>query len=537
AFERHPDRLELFARAARAASEPVLGGAASTSTRAQELERLLELAGNVARARDPDQILELAMDAAIELTRAERGFVLLRRDGELAVAVARNIDREDLARSTTKYSRSIAERVVSQGEAVLTTDAREDERFAMERSVHTMRLRSVLCVPVRARDGVLGALYLDNRFERGRFDETHARLLAGFADHVAVALTNARLSGELERRTHELEAERERIVALLDERTREVERLSRHVLAPEPGSFHGLVGRAPAMRKLFATLERLSGSPVSVLIEGESGTGKELAARAIHEAGERRASPFLAVNCGAIPETLFESELFGHARGAFTGADRDRDGLFVQAKDGTLFLDEVGELPEAMQVKLLRALDERQVRPVGSTRAITIGARILCATNRRLADEVRAGRFREDLYYRIAVVVVDVPSLRARADDIPWIARSILARVDDRLELTPAAVERLSRYSWPGNVRQLENVLRAASVFARGRRIDADDFVLPASPELGSALEDEPTRIRRALERSGWNVSQVSRELGIPRMTLYRRLVEHGLTRPFVREA
>jgi serine/threonine-protein kinase PknK len=575
AFERHPDRAEVFDRARTVIAErdraplptnaerdraprptnaerdrapptgPAPGGllGAAEGLRAHETERLLELAGNVARARDADQILELAMDAAIELTRAERGFVLLRRDGELAVAVARNIDREDLAHSTTKYSRSIAERVVALGETVLTTDAREDARFAKERSVHAMQLRSVLCVPVRSRDGVLGALYLDNRFERGRFDDRGGRLLAGFADHVAVALTNARLRSELERRTLELERERERITALLDARTREVERLSRHVLAPEPGSFHGLVGRTPAMRRLFTAVERLAGAPVSVLIEGESGTGKELVARAVHAAGPRAGLPFVAVNCGAIPETLLEAELFGYVRGAFTGADRDREGLFVEAKAGTLFLDEVGEMPEPMQVKLLRALEEREVRPIGSNRSIPVDARIVCATNRDLAEQVRAGRFREDLYYRLAVVVIDVPPLRDRIEDVPWIARSILARIDARCELTPGAIERLIAYPWPGNVRQLENALRAATVFARGKRIDADELVLPARLDRDGAIgvavpggsareEDEPTRLRRALERNDWNVSRVSRELGIPRMTLYRRLREHGLVRP-----
>ncbi|AKF04476.1 two component, sigma54 specific, transcriptional regulator, Fis family [Sandaracinus amylolyticus] len=526
AFARHPDRAPIFA-SMRAESAP---SPTRDDGRARELERLLELARNVARAKSADEILERAMDAAIELTRAERGFVLLREGDALSAAVARNIDREDLAGSATKYSRTIAARVIERGDPVLTTDAAEDERFAGERSVHAMRLRSVLCVPVRAHDAVLGALYLDNRFERARFDDTDVRLLAGFADHVAIALSNARLRAELEQRTLELEDERHRIEALLDARTREVEHLSRHALSPSASSFHGLVGRTPAMRKLVAAIERLASATASVLIEGESGSGKELVARAIHRAGPRADRPFVGLNCGAVPESLLESELFGHVRGAFTGADRDRAGLFVQAADGTLFLDEVGEMSEAMQVKLLRALESREVRPVGGARTIPVRARIVSATNRRLEHEVRAGRFREDLYYRLAVVVLPVPPLRERADDIPWIARSLLERIDPRLELTRGAVERLARHAWPGNVRELENVLRAASVFARGRRIDADDLVMPvihASPS-----EDEPARIARALERHAWNVSLVSRELGIPRMTLYRRLREHGLTRP-----
>jgi transcriptional regulator with GAF, ATPase, and Fis domain len=520
-FAKHPSRAALRDTTIRTAS--------SEAPRGRGLERLLELAGNVARARDPARILELALDAAIELTRAERGFVLLAQDGALEVSAARNVDREDLARSTTKYSRTIAERVLREGEPIVTSEAQDDARFAERRSIHAMRLRSVLCVPVRTDEGVMGALYLDNRFEAGRFGEDDARLLAGFADHVAIALTHARLRADLERRTAELEDERERIAARLDASTREVARLSRRVR--DEGGFHGIVGRTPAMRALFATLERLASSSVTVLVQGESGSGKELVARAIHDAGPRVEQPFVSVNCGAIPDSLLESELFGHVRGAFTGADRDRVGLFVQAGEGTLFLDEVGEMPESMQVKLLRALEERKVRAVGSNVAVPFAARIVCATNRELEDEVRRGRFREDLYYRLAVVVVSVPPLRERREDIPFLARALLSRLDDPVELTREAIAKLVAYDWPGNVRQLDNVLRAAAVFAERGRIEAHDLTLPAARSRSDDPEDEEQRIRRALSRHDWNVSEVSRALGIPRMTLYRRLRHYGITR------
>ncbi|MBX3276314.1 MAG: sigma-54-dependent Fis family transcriptional regulator, partial [Sandaracinaceae bacterium] len=514
AFARHPDRAALGGAVAPVPERPAAPPRA-------ELERILELAGDVARARDPARILELAMDASIELLRAERGFVLLVADGELEVAVARNIDREHLARSGDKFSRSIAERVIAEGEVVLSEEARQDERFRGQRSIHAMRLRSVLCVPVRGPEGVLGALYVDNRFEAGRFGEDDARLLAGFADHVAIALTNARLTAALEQ-------ERAHIAARLDRATLEVERLSRRVVS-EPGDFFGMIGRAPAMRALFATLERVAASSITALIQGESGSGKERVARAIHDASPRRDRPFVAINCGAIPGSLLESELFGHVRGAFTGAERDREGVLVSAGEGTLFLDEVGEMPEAMQVKLLRALEAREVRPVGARDARPLEARIVAATNRDLAREVEAGRFREDLYFRLAVVVLEVPPLRARREDIPFLARAIARGLEPPMTLAREALERLLAHDWPGNVRELDNALRAASVFAAGRRIEAADLRLAPPRAEERAPADDEARIRRALDEHGGNVSAVSRALSIPRMTLYRRLHAYGL--------
>ncbi len=493
------------------------------------VRRLLGVAARVAGALDPDEVLELAMDSAVELTGAERGFVLLSdpRTGELEVAVARNFDREDLTRAGDKFSRTIAERAIASGGPVLTAEAHEDARFTGGRSIHAMQLRSVLAAPIRTREATLGALYVDNRFQRGRFDESHVELLAGFADQVAVALTNARLHRELEARTRELAAEREAIAALLARKTAEVERL-----AAAPRVEHGLVGRSRPMRELVASIRRLADAPVTVLIEGESGTGKELVARAIHDASRRAAEPFVSVNCGAIPEALLESELFGHVRGAFTGAARDRRGLFLEAGEGTLFLDEIGEMPMGMQVKLLRVLQQREVRPVGATRTEPLRARVLAATNRTLREEVRAGRFREDLYYRVAVVELRVPPLRDRAEDIPELAAALLERVaaegGPRARLTASAARALAEQPWPGNVRELENVLRATAVFAEGGRVTADALVLPRE----RAQPDERQRIAAALEEHGWNVSRVGRALGIPRMTLYRRLRQYGLERP-----
>ena len=309
------------------------------------------------------------------------------------------------------------------------------------------------------------------------------------------------------------------------------------------GDGHAGGDRPPRLLEdLFALLDRVIDTDLPILIQGESGTGKELCARAIHQNGPRQSGPLVSINCGALPETLLESELFGSVKGAFTGAERDRDGLVVQAAGGTLFLDEVGEMPRSMQVKLLRVLQEREVRPVGGDRAVPVDFRLLSATNRTLRDEVEAGRFREDLYYRLATVEVTLPPLRERLEDLPQLLAHLLERAAERmarpaLPITRRAVQKLSSYHWPGNVRQLEHALTKAMVMADAERIGARDIELPSpkrvAPSRGMTREaferQEADRIAEALVEHRWNISKVSRVLGIPRPTLYRRIERYGL--------
>jgi transcriptional regulator with GAF, ATPase, and Fis domain len=543
----HPRRVHL-PRPAPGAGAPVAG----PSPRERKLERLVAINARLNSSFDTRAVLESTMDAAVELTGAERGFLLLgppagETKAKLRVAVARNVDREALGRAGMKFSRGIAERVLATGEPVLTAEAQSDDRFAGQRSVQAMGLVSVLSVPIRGRDGILGALYVDNRFQRGKFVAQDLEILLALADQVGIALTNARMLAELDERTRQLEKERKRIAASLEDRVREVDRLSEQVRTTQRALHHrydygGIVGHGAAMQAVFAVLDRVTGSTLSVLIEGESGTGKELVARAIHANGPRRDGEFVGVNCGALTETLLESELFGHVRGAFTGADRDRSGLFVQASGGTLFLDEVGEMPPSMQVKLLRALEAGEIRPVGSSEMVRVSPRIVCATNRRLAREVEEKRFREDLFYRLAVVQVVVPPLRERVDDIPDLARHLLQRLAAESgrqapTLSLEALRRLLAYDWPGNVRQLENVLSQALVFAAGEAIAASEILLPA-PARGPRRDAhrefqarEATEIATALDAARWNVTGACRALGIPRTTLYRKLRRYGLVR------
>ncbi|MCA9652830.1 MAG: sigma-54-dependent Fis family transcriptional regulator [Myxococcales bacterium] len=327
---------------------------------------------------------------------------------------------------------------------------------------------------------------------------------------------------------------------------REVRRLRRALADAQ--RFGEIIGKSPAMRQVFDRIDRVSGTEASVLITGESGTGKELVARSLHERSRRAEGPFVALNCAALPAGLVESELFGHVRGAFTGAQQARDGLFVQAKGGTLFLDEIGELPLEMQPKLLRALQERRVRPVGGTEEVELDVRLVTATNRDLAAEVDAGRFREDLLYRIDVVRLELPPLRMRGRDVLLLAQSFIERYATQFErevrgLEPAAAELLLGYDWPGNVRELENCMERAVALTRGERLEPADLpakirehqtrpvvVATDDPEDLPTLEELERRyIGRVLEIAGGNKSRAARILGVERRTLYRRLDKYGI--------
>ncbi|WP_437535678.1 sigma 54-interacting transcriptional regulator [Sorangium sp. So ce726] len=546
AFWTHPRR-----RAAQPARAPAAAEAAAqpAAERTAKLERLLAVFRRLNSSVEIADILAMAMDAAIDLTAAERGFLLIEQPGgELRVAVARNVDREKVGRSHLKFSYGIAERAIATQEPVVTVDAQEDPRFHEHASVHAMRLRSVIAVPIRSPDGVLGALYLDNRFRRARFAPEDVDLLLAFADQVALALRNARLVDDLRRRTVELEAERRRVEELLRGQAAEIDRLQEQVLVRQQALEHrydygAIVGRGPALRAVFATLDRVVEAPVNVLVTGESGTGKELVARAIHFAGPRKSGPFMGINCAALPAALLESELFGHVRGAFTGADRDRTGLVVAARGGTLFLDELGEMPLEVQAKLLRVLQEREVRPVGSAEAVRVDFRLVCATNRDLLAEAARGRFREDLYYRVAVVQIRLPALRDRLEDLPELALHFVRRAAEQLgrpapQLSHEALRRLGQHGWPGNVRELENVITKAVVLCDGRRIGPDDVDLPRAQEGRGAPRpprpphDERAALLAALERTGWNALQAAREAGMSRATFYRKLRRLGIERP-----
>jgi len=526
------------------------------------LAALLEINQELNAQTDLRRLLERIIDHAVELTGAERGFLLLRRPGEaggkpLELEVARNIDQESIRRGALKISRSLAEEVLASGRPVMTLDALEDERFVQSQSVHRLRLRSVLCVPLSLRREPRGVIYLDNRFRTESFSRWHQELLAALAEQVALALSTWELLEEnrarqrtLEQSQAELGRVNAELAALLEEqraRVDELDELTRQQRAELLGryQFDKLVGQSQPMQELFRLMDRVRLSDVAVLILGESGTGKELVARALHYNGARRAGPFVTVNCGAIPATLLEAELFGYEVGAFTGAQRRHRGIFERGDGGTVFLDEVGDMPPALQVKLLRVLQEKRFVRLGGEGELASDFRLLTATNKDLARLVASGAFRQDLFYRLSVVQLALPSLRARRDDIPLLVEALLAQHGAAsVAVPPAVLRRLVDYDWPGNVRQLENELLRLLALGGGalHSEDLSPALLGASArqaEVGAS--GPPTTLREALQRTereqaraalaaaGGRVAGAARALGMTRVGLYKLLRRHGL--------
>ncbi len=536
-----------------AADMAVAARAAATGAR---LRRLLRINKRLNSELRLPRLLETIVDTVIELTDAERGFLLLEDDaGELVVKVARNIDQKTLETAEFELSRSIARRAAAGGEPIVTIDAAGDTRFREALSVSDLHLRSVLAVPLVVKGRAVGTIYADHRLRKGAFDDDDVKVVLDFAEQAAIAIENARLLSELRRRERQVEALNRRLEVELAARGEELSgmkqelRENREALAVRY-DYRNIVGRTPRMLDLFRLLDRLTDTALPVVIQGESGTGKELVARAIHFNGPRKDRPFVSENCAAIPETLLESTLFGYARGAFTGAERDTRGLFEVADGGTLFLDEVGEMSPAMQGKLLRVLQEGEFRRVGSERTRKVDVRVVVATNRDLPRMVDEGKVRQDLYFRLAVARISLPPLRERREDIPLIVEHLLAKRAGQPDakggagappkpLEPAALARLVAHRWPGNVRELENEITRAHALS-GDRITVADLS-PAVAASGDAETVAPTDsdnlllkprverleralLREALGRCGNNQTKAAELLGLSRFGLQKKL-------------
>jgi transcriptional regulator with GAF, ATPase, and Fis domain len=459
--------------------------------------------------------------------------------------VSRNFAAADLEASERSVSRSIAERAAQTGEPVVTVDAGIDERFAIAASVAALRLRSVLAVPLRQRGVVTGCIYVDHRLRGGAFDDSAATVLGELADIAAIAIENARLTDHLRRTTREVDELNARLAADLAERDAELVRVKADLpdRARLRHAYEQIVGRSPAMVRMLDLVDRAAATALPVVIVGESGTGKELVARALHANGSRRTGAFVAINCSAVPEPLLESELFGHVRGAFTGADRDRRGLFEVADGGTLLLDEIADTSAAMQAKLLRVLQDGSIRRVGDTRTRQVDVRVIAASQRSLADLVARGSFREDLRFRIEVISITVPPLRERDGDVPLLVEAMLARLAagrTAPRLTRAALRALGQHRWPGNVRELENALARGLAMA-GDTLDVTDLPEvvaaaairpePAKPMSGDDLRLKPAiaateqaYITAAMERAKNNQTVAARLLGLSRFGLQKKL-------------
>ncbi len=532
--------------------------------------RLLEITKRLCSTLVLSDLLGMILDTVIDISGAERGFLILDREGELTIESSRNIDKETVKKAEVKVSRSITRQVLESGRPVLTGDAQHDPRTRTFASVSDLRLESVLCVPLRLRGRSLGAVYVDNRFEAEAFHRSHLRFIEFLADQAAVFIENARLFEENERKHDALLRSMEEV----EELNRELqEMLMAQDLHPEKitevitragersftHEYDRIITKSSKMYHLFEILDRVIETDIPVLIQGESGTGKELIADAIHYQGARKGGTFVSQNCAAIPPNLLESEFFGHVRGAFTGAVKDKKGLFELADKGTLFLDEIGDMSLDLQTKLLRVLEEGEIRPVGGRDIKKVSVRIISATNRPLQEMVRKGEFREDLYYRLNVINVTLPPLRDRREDIPLLVDHFMNRITVRLgrekpTLDSRTLYYLYHYDWPGNIRQLENEVER--MVALSSEMITPDLLSPALVTGGAGAAGRPRRdsmigrgklkeivaehaeeierqvLSSTLAELGWNKSRTARQLGISRPTLDQKIEKYSLKKP-----
>jgi Nif-specific regulatory protein len=486
------------------------------------LEAVLRIAVEWNATHEVEPLLLRIAQEATRLLEADRASIFIwdRANRELVGRPALGVEGGELR---VPDDEGIVGQVVQTGQNRRVEHAYESDEFSEQVDTRLgYRTRNLLCVPLLDAVGDrIGAFEVLNK-RHGSFSDADEQTLVELAAHAAIALENAR--------------ERERLV-----------RVNRQMTDHEAAGAR-LIGDSPAIAALRGTVERVASTDLPVLILGESGAGKEVVSRAIHFGGKRRHEPFMPVNCAALTESLLESELFGHERGAFTDARETRQGKFELASGGTLFLDEIGDMSPGGQAKLLRVLEEKVVYRVGGSQPIRIDVRVIAATNRKLADAVRAGKFRQDLFYRLSVVTLDLPPLRERPEDILPLARYFLEAFsrDARRkppELSPEAVRRLQTHAWPGNVRELKNLMERLAFLCPHDRIEGDDLAFTLAPskgdEAGGVPLDRPLAhatdvfqqdyIQRAIRRSGGNMTDAAKLLGLHRSNLYRKMRQLGM--------
>jgi transcriptional regulator with GAF, ATPase, and Fis domain len=477
----------------------------------RELRALLQASEDLAALAGAEPLARRLLDLVFTVTPAARATLLLfDRAGAPEAAFAR--DRAGRIAPFT-LSRTLLHAVVGERAAVLAGEVLHMPGLGQADSIRGERLQSLLAIPLHGCEATLGLLYADTRESAARFDEQHLALLAAASRLASLALGNIR-------RIEWLQAEARRLDAALD---------------------HGMVGESPRMQEVHRLLARVAATASTVLLRGESGTGKELAARALHHGSPRAGRPFVAINCATLSETLLESELFGHEKGAFTGAVERKLGKLEVADSGTVFLDEVGEIPPNLQAKLLRVLEEREIERVGGTRPIPVDVRVVAASHRDLEQAIRDGTFRADLYYRLGVIAITLPPLRERREDIPLLASHFAARVSRDLGrrvagFSPEARACLERYAWPGNVRELRNAIERAVVLGEGELIGLSDLpeaVIEAAagtggkpaaiPRFHAAVQEHKRRlILEAVQEAHGNVSRAAALLGLHPNYLHR---------------
>ncbi len=503
-----------------------------------ELSSINHTLDRVCHLRETSQILSVLIDELISLSGSHEGVISL-------ISSEQKAETTTVIRKRTHEAAGIPFHVHSQlsgwvlaNSATLKIDDLDhDDRFR-QLSSQDGRFKAVLCIPLIVRGAILGLATLVKSAPAGPFSDREARVAGIAAAQSAQILHSAILLQEL--------AQKNELLAISQRALRE-ENARLKTKFGVGASFENIIGKSTAMRTILETAAKVAKNDVPLLITGETGTGKELLARAIHSSGPRRQNNFVVKNCGLKTETLLEAELFGYVKGAFTGAETDKPGLFQEADNGTIFLDEVGEAPPSTQVALLRVLESGEVRAVGASRSLQVNVRIISATNRDLKNAIKDGSFREDLYYRLNGVTIELPPLRMRREDIPLLIDNALKRLksqfgNEDLAIAPDAMERLCQYSWPGNIRQLQHEIQRAAMLADDEsQITFQDF----SPEVKSALSDaaesspgilrqavdklEADLIRKTLDENRGNILQTSKVLGLTRKGLREKMLRLGL--------
>jgi Nif-specific regulatory protein len=484
---------------------------------ARDLSALMKISTTINAIRGVEELQKRLLDLVFEVVPAARGVIILidaasngKQEGEVTSVFG--LDRKRGPDVSIKVSSKVTNWALTHRESILITNEAEAQEFQSSVSLIADRPASVLCVPLIMLDKTLGVIYLDTTEPNSVFDQDHLQLVSAISAITAVAIENAR-------HIEWLESENRRLIADFN-----IE--------------HNLVGESEPIREVLQFISKVAPTDSTVMISGESGTGKELAARAIHLNSRRADKPFMAVNCAALAESLLESELFGHEKGSFTGAVTQRKGRLEVADGGTLFLDEIGELSPALQVKLLRVLQEREFERVGGTRPIKVNIRVVTATNKDLDQAVTNGTFRQDLYYRLNVVELEMPPLRNRPQDIPLLANYFASKFGQRgnrriMGITAEAQARLVSYDWPGNVRELENAIERAVVLGATERILPEDLpesvleaqatvTMPATKYHEAVVETKKQIILGAMQQARGSYTEAAKILGVHPNYLHR---------------
>jgi transcriptional regulator with GAF, ATPase, and Fis domain len=483
----------------------------------QMLEGLYQIAALLDPGKNQAELAQSCLDVTVKLLRAERGgLFLIGENSKLFLAAKVDLD-PDTQNDALEFSSNAVMAAAAGETMVVSNDAQLDETLSSRLSVKRNAIRSLLCLPLRSREGTLGAVYLDSRLKSGIFNQAQRDFTKALAQILGAVLESHRLLDELRARSLEQQGAGSKALA-------------------------GMIGNSNAVKNMLKRIKAAAPTDVTVLLDGESGTGKEMAAQIVHQLSNRRDKLFLALDCGSLPETLLESELFGYVKGAFTGANKDKTGLFEAADGGTVFLDEIASASPGVQARLLRVIEAGEIRRVGSETVSQADVRMICATNKDLEIEINEGRFREDLYYRLKVIKINIPPLRERGDDVLILAEHFKDKFQKkhskgRLNFSEDARKSIILHSWPGNIRELENTIQKAVLLVQGKAITEKDlevegyFLEPSQNFKQEYNFSQKEKILRILEATKNNYTKAAKIYGVSVRHFYRLLDKFGIKR------